>query len=1589
MDDDSVELLFFDTFSHATANDGTGNMDLVQFPQPVEVSEVRVIPLGCRVQADFPGGHPRLGATNPSEFQLEFFVNDLSRRNASTFVQLGELDFGRDEIRFCPSRVPTDGLLIKGRYNTITLAVYGNTTTLEAELTPPPAQQQATAPIRNDHGGHHPSHRHHHPSHAPVEVPLEWSAEADTPPVDVRQQHHHYKEILNKSPEKKELRKDILVVARDEPIVKENSKVDERFTPPGAKKRRRPQTPPMPPIESSRKSPSPPIRSNRSEISSRHDRPDSRTRRDRDEQFRRRSGSFERDDKVQSKQSVISMKKSRDKERERRPLSPPKKIERSWSESPRSAPEDELEEISSEDELLDPTNLRAEESPSESPSAVSPDVREFIFDVRQQLLEEVMCPSFLAEKSYLPQGLDADKMSELVQRVENEGELLKGEKFVLAMEDAASLFGENSKFETLATDVQFALVDWCRDGLDFDLAMQQTQPAFKVRHLKAGLRLTVAIMGSCGEDTVKEFLRTSTAGFHFMELLLKPHMTLPLKLHLVRCLDMLSHFQCGIHYLLFSNFKLAFDSTEKIENHTCYQSIVKFVLARPTARLCQALSALMRRLHLCESCAALRSTTIDLIKSAPGMEPSLEEATTMIKEVLITHQEARSILAQYVRNLPARNKLDTPKPAVNPYIGLYAMYRYSRLIESCSVLSARSKKFQRTFELFLKEIMKDIEGCVYLLRTPASLKLLEKLFPSVSATLRSICLISIVFENTPKDSLDEFQGGADQNEMLVQALHRLACFTLERSEPRFAQGLVHALTLNDNLKCILQFLQKKNGQLVIKSSVCYGYSVILLKTVIQTAVLSNEFLEKYLSTLVELSENSTKLESIAPWLEPVLNLQYPLDSNCVASLVESVKNYVEDNALLCPQIITAVQTLRTVCGCPDVTKEFITLKDRYILRELYAQDGLAVMCELLEKLCEHFCDPLVIKLEFSSKMKVTRVLQVTTPALEMVCLILKLVIGSQEADFNDLTPIPILLNVYQLLWCLGQYQLSVLVVDTLLAYTQPIRYGNETEQVLNKSLWTQMLKAVVCNIRHGPKCFGVTLQILCEFLPLPLPMKVGRQFEEKDAVVLINKRKLWTVYLYQCQEELLELYQCLGTSADLNVIRLLETLTIQMCDLSAPCCQMVLNIVSQSIANFPKEIDQQYLQGYLSILSNLCDNHLASALGVLALYANSESPCNPLQLAVSLLGETSSDDVAWSCIRFIQSVLMKATKYSQKSLTAALLKVILSHAGSEKCRPAAILEAIRCVVTLKSEATVPHITEIIEDNIILVYKVSAQLASKFSPDSQDCVSALFSLVELLKKLSENALNQLIAMEERSKHPLTLLKLKLQASSVEEFADTFDVLETFLETHQNNDIANADVESTPALEPFPAEVHPQLSFSEVYGIERTVYVYEEVSDDESTDSSPMFNTPADLDDYESDCAIVKDEALVEIDLVDISEMCTMSELSLRAELEKLLSRIIKQEMSLFLPKHHRTQSVSEEVKKPFVAPMRASVAPVMTRQSRANDPFRSRPPNTSRPPSMHVDDFVAMESSSRGIHRQERTRSRGSRTNWPSGSQRHF
>ena len=149
-DPGTMQLLFFDTFSHDTASLSDLNLDLVQFPSPVTVREVRIIPLGARVSANFPGG-VRLGATNPTKFDLEFFVNNLRAPGASTFESLGVLQYNQNGTisMVCNTNLATDGLVLRGRYAAITLAVYGQV----AE--PTPTEQPPKAAVINKNAVDH------------------------------------------------------------------------------------------------------------------------------------------------------------------------------------------------------------------------------------------------------------------------------------------------------------------------------------------------------------------------------------------------------------------------------------------------------------------------------------------------------------------------------------------------------------------------------------------------------------------------------------------------------------------------------------------------------------------------------------------------------------------------------------------------------------------------------------------------------------------------------------------------------------------------------------------------------------------------------------------------------------------------------------------------------------------------------------------------------------------------------------------------------------------------------------------------------------------------------------------------------------------------------------------------------------------------------------------------------------------------------------------------------------------------------------------------------------------------------------------
>ncbi|KPM03619.1 hypothetical protein QR98_0020520, partial [Sarcoptes scabiei] len=111
------------------------NIGLVQFSCPVLIHEIRIVPLATIVTAECLRSF-RLGATNPSSFEINFFVNDLKAKDSSTFLDIGSFSYkDHENYIFKPSMtVATDGLLLTGRFESVTLAVLGRITNLNSLL---------------------------------------------------------------------------------------------------------------------------------------------------------------------------------------------------------------------------------------------------------------------------------------------------------------------------------------------------------------------------------------------------------------------------------------------------------------------------------------------------------------------------------------------------------------------------------------------------------------------------------------------------------------------------------------------------------------------------------------------------------------------------------------------------------------------------------------------------------------------------------------------------------------------------------------------------------------------------------------------------------------------------------------------------------------------------------------------------------------------------------------------------------------------------------------------------------------------------------------------------------------------------------------------------------------------------------------------------------------------------------------------------------------------------------------------------------------------------------------------------------------
>eukprot|EP00039_Didymoeca_costata_P011939 m.170321 g.170321 ORF g.170321 m.170321 type:complete len:1720 (+) comp15336_c0_seq9:109-5268(+) len=127
------KLLFTETLDHplnriaASSNwNSKPTCDAIKFVHPIIITEIRIVPQGISAQVD---GSAVRGNTSPSHFKLDVYCNDVIKgRLLDTCIKFGTLDYSEDEtIRMsCPHpSIVSNIIFLRGDYQRMTLCIYG------------------------------------------------------------------------------------------------------------------------------------------------------------------------------------------------------------------------------------------------------------------------------------------------------------------------------------------------------------------------------------------------------------------------------------------------------------------------------------------------------------------------------------------------------------------------------------------------------------------------------------------------------------------------------------------------------------------------------------------------------------------------------------------------------------------------------------------------------------------------------------------------------------------------------------------------------------------------------------------------------------------------------------------------------------------------------------------------------------------------------------------------------------------------------------------------------------------------------------------------------------------------------------------------------------------------------------------------------------------------------------------------------------------------------------------------------------------------------------------------------------------------
>ncbi|XP_028281928.1 protein virilizer homolog isoform X2 [Parambassis ranga] len=1639
--DTSTELLFLDTFKHQSAE--LTNVDVVRFPCGVLITEVRVIPPGIKAHSNLPDSRA-FGETSPHAFQLELFFNNVTKPNNPTFHRLGSLEYDENKsIVFRPSgKVNTDGLVLRGWYTSLTVAVYGTAERShghdqESPPPPPPPPPQQPGPKRiikqewdkdDQYNGSPPRPAPRGPRTPP----------GPPPPDDDEEEQVQMTAGVIKD-ETSQVRDDYLEAVSPE----RSLPADEAYS-------------------------------------------DAEQEEEGDEEEEEEEQEEEEDARTEGS----APEEEEDEEDE--------EDEGEDEEEEMEEGDDGYEQISSDEDDLDNGSFKIpsfdmdytpEDLASVPPVQYDPYERElrpllyftppyktrFDTQFEKASIEE---PRDAGGTEATASGEEAEAVSQLKELLSSIGED-RDARWVAALEEAPALLAKGFAYLIKQGEAEMeepvrVLVQWALQAVSMEIALKQPI-ALNLRQLKAGAKLA-SYLAECPQG-LAGLVREGALSV-LLELLHADHVSSTLKLSILRALDALISAPAGVEAFLHTG-----EATK-----SGYQRLVQLFLREETVRVITAGNAILQKSHMYEVLLNLQHAAAawserqqeemedaespmeeePTINSAPVSEAELDRFAGILEELHHLLETAVHCMVQPPgKAFPTTARITGPQERDNPYPTLYRYMHACHFLESTTVvLSAAAAAGHLGVTQAVRELLRFLSltqsGLLFLLAQPTPTNLLLRLLASIADSEGEESALTGGESGLMGPGFGEEGFGV----WIMQALHALQGVSelmshvaaggdgaagLEEGDNAEVLGMLHALylmtftqtgrsavahvfSLDNNLSCLVTLLQhhSKDGQGEAKArkAVTYNYACMLVLLVVQT---SNELrmMEQYAAPLLSLAkadDTNAKLQELSKWMEPLEKLRFEISS--IPTLIDYIKQNVEN--VLTAEGMGLVTALRVLChiACAPRAIEGQQRDLKWSLAgvQLFSGEGLDTCVRVLQKLCAILLQPWRMHGHMGPTPQRCMILSICISTLKLLRTMLTELLSGGAFQFRDTRVANVLVTLHMTVCSIPasgrldgeETRVQALIVDVLLTFTQGVSEEvTHTEETLASNTWSLMLKEVLGSLLKAPEGLFSGLTLLSELLPLPLPMQSTQVMSVQDAAVALNTRKLWSMHIRAQWKVFSEALRCVCATSCPPLLAMLRRVCVQLADLSSPTATLIMKTLLELLLE-----ELQPAEG-----KSVCWSQVLRLLSLMDALV-SQRACKSASLHL-LSGSVSGDEQLGDLFPLLLSLLVPPANHSlQQQQSSVLVGTILQSLCDQDISLVVSPPGENCVseaeqlanalpgremmssvcsslmeVLGNAESSVPLLLTCIRTLTFLTehdyglyhLKVALKkhgaglcallkrLVFSFNKDSADLLSALLDFLRQIlntettcveeagqgsneetvfvppRLLSGSEMKVLLQWEESESHPIPALEKQITKLCKED-----DSLETLLE----NVIVLRQALETATDTPPASETEPTLPAPETLGAQfnhRTVFILSEALDEQL---KALWFSPFQTDDIETDLDMVK------VDLVGLAQECC-PELDLKAELERSFQSEpsspghTKAPKGFRLGKHKHETFITSSGKSDYVEPAkRAHIVPAPRGRggrggfgqnvSRPHDIFRLRKQNTSRPPSMHVDDFVAAE-----------------------------